>query len=175
MIEKGIHPSAVIDCRGSLVLPETTIIEPMSVLYSGTGGSITFGERNIIYPQCSIRIDKGWMETGDDVSFGPGCHIYEPRGGLKIGDNCLVAGGAFICGVEHGFNQTDTPIRNQPVTEAPIIIENDVWLGMAVTILPGVTIGEGSVIGAGSIVNKDIPPYSVAYGTPCEVKRSRKQ
>ena len=55
----------------------------------------------------------------------------------------------------------------------PIVIEDDVWIGRRVIILPGVTIGRGSVIGAGAVVAKDIPPYSVAVGNPCKVVRNR--
>ncbi|EAW09729.1 sugar O-acetyltransferase [Aspergillus clavatus NRRL 1] len=54
----------------------------------------------------------------------------------------------------------------------PIFIEDDCWIGANVVILPGVRIGQGSTIGAGSIVTKDIPPFSVAMGSPCRVKRT---
>ncbi|GFF49848.1 putative acetyltransferase C18B11.09c [Aspergillus udagawae] len=54
----------------------------------------------------------------------------------------------------------------------PVFIEDDCWIGANAVILPGVRIGQGSTIGAGSIVTKDIPPFSVAVGTPCRVKRT---
>ncbi|KAF7157899.1 hypothetical protein CNMCM5623_002333 [Aspergillus felis] len=54
----------------------------------------------------------------------------------------------------------------------PIFIEDDCWIGANVVILPGVRIGQGSTIGAGSIVTKDIPPFSVAMGSPCRVKKT---
>ena len=53
----------------------------------------------------------------------------------------------------------------------PITLEDNVWLGGDVTILPGVTIGEGSIIGAKSLVNKDIPPNVIAVGNPCKIIR----
>ena len=53
----------------------------------------------------------------------------------------------------------------------PVVIEDNVWIGGNVVILPGVTIGEGSVIAAGSIVTRDIPPRVVAGGNPCRVIR----
>ena len=52
---------------------------------------------------------------------------------------------------------------------APIVVEDNVWIGEWVTILKGVTIGEGSIIGCNSVVTKDIPPYSVAAGNPAKV------
>lgn len=56
----------------------------------------------------------------------------------------------------------------------PVHIGDDCWIGGNVIVLPGVTIGEGSTIGAGSIVTKDIPPFSVAVGSPCRVKKTVK-
>lgn len=53
------------------------------------------------------------------------------------------------------------------------IIGHDVWIGMDVLILDGVTIGTGAVIGAQSLVNKDIPPYAIAVGSPAQVVRYR--
>jgi lipopolysaccharide O-acetyltransferase len=51
------------------------------------------------------------------------------------------------------------------------IIEDNVWLGEFVSILPGVTIGKGNIIGANSVVTQDIPPYSIAVGTPARVAK----
>jgi galactoside O-acetyltransferase len=53
----------------------------------------------------------------------------------------------------------------------PIVIEDKVWIGSNAVVLPGVRIGYGSVVGAGSVVSRDVPPMSVAVGTPCRVLR----
>ncbi len=173
MIRFGVHPSAVIDFSGELILPQSTVVEPMVVIYGGTAAKLVFGEKNILYPGCVIRIDKGEMVTGEDVSFGPGCQIYEPRGGLTIGNHCMIGGGTLISGVNHGYAQFDIPMRNQPAKAEAVVLEDDVWIGMGVKILPGVRIGKGSIIGAGSVVTSDIPPYSIAMGVPCKVSKQR--
>lgn len=173
MIRTGIHPSAIIDFAGELRLPETTIIEPLVVIYGGIAASLVLGERNILYPGCVIRLDRGQMRTGTDVSFGPGCQIYETRGGLSIGDHCMIGGGTLISGVNHGHAKIDIPMRNQAPTSLPIVIEHDVWIGMGVKLLPGIRIGTGSIIGAGSVVTADIAPYSIAMGIPCRVRKTR--
>lgn len=54
-----------------------------------------------------------------------------------------------------------------------IVIGNDVFIGVNVTILDGVTIGDGAVIGAGAVVSKDIPPYTVAVGSPIRIIKYR--
>ncbi len=51
----------------------------------------------------------------------------------------------------------------------PIVIEDNVWIGMRAIILKGVAIGEGSVIAAGSVVTKSVPPHSLAAGVPARV------
>jgi len=164
MIAKGIHSSAVVDVLGRAELPETTIMEPCSVIYIGSDAWIELGEKNILYPHCSIRIDIGWLKTGVEVSFGPGVHIYEPRAGLEIGNYCMIGAGSMLCGVNHGMMRSDIPMRFQDPVIAPIVLEDDVWLGMGVAVLPGVRIGKGSVIGAGTVIRKDVPPFSIVAG-----------
>jgi len=175
MIRDGIHPTAVVDIAGGETLPPSTVVEPLAVVYVGRNGRLLLGDKNILYPHTSIRIDRGFMETGREVSFGPGCHIYEPRAGLVIGDYCMIGGGTLICGVNHGAESTETPMRHQPAVAAPIRIEEDVWIGMAAVILPGVRIGRGAVIGAGSVVVHDVPAYAVGAGVPFTVQRLRRE
>jgi len=54
-----------------------------------------------------------------------------------------------------------------------IIIEDDVWIGRNVFILKGVKIGKASIIASGTVITKDIPPYSLAYGNPCQIKEGK--
>jgi acetyltransferase-like isoleucine patch superfamily enzyme len=174
MIRKGIHPSAVVERLGPASIPESTIIEPLAVIFIGEQGELHLGEMNIIYPGATIRIDQGWMRTGKEVSFGPGCHIYEPRAGLTIGDHCLIGGGVLICGVNHGHTAKGLPMRRQPFEAAPIVIEQDVWIGMGAIILPGVTLGEGSIVAAGAVVTSSVAAGDVVAGIPARRVKSRK-
>jgi len=57
------------------------------------------------------------------------------------------------------------------VKHGPITIENDVWLGTGVVVLPDITIGEGAVVGANSVVTKDIRPYTIVGGSPARLIR----
>lgn len=172
MILRGIHPGAIIDAAGRLDLPRTTIVEPGSVIFIGPDAEISFGEMNTLYAGCVFRLARGYIRTGNRVSFGPGCLIYETRAGLTIGDDCLIAGGVKLCGVQHGF-QGRGPMRDQPTRELPITIGDDVWLGMGVIVMPGVSIGSHTVVGAGSVVTKDLPSDVIAHGTPARVVSAR--
>lgn len=53
-----------------------------------------------------------------------------------------------------------------------ITIQDDVWIGRNSFILKGVNIGRGSIIAAGTVVTKNVPPYSLCYGNPCQIKES---
>lgn len=167
MITKGIHPSAVLDIRGEATVPDTTILEPQAVIFVGERGKLTLGDMFILYPNASIRLDQGWLEVGREVSFGPGVHLYEPRAGITIGNDVMIAGGTVICGVNHGHSALDRSMRRQEPLAEPIAIGDNVWIGMNCSILPGVSIGEGAIIGAGSVVTKDVPPNSINFGVPC--------
>ena len=57
----------------------------------------------------------------------------------------------------------------QGVSTAPIVIEDETWVGANVVILAGVTVGKHCIIAAGSVVTKDVPAYSVAVGNPARV------
>lgn len=78
----------------------------------------------------------------------------------------------------HGKNSLDdidsAPEHRKLISKGPIIIEDNVWIGENVCIMPGTRIGKNSIIGALSVVTKDIPPYSVAVGTPAKVIKTLK-
>ena len=57
------------------------------------------------------------------------------------------------------------------IPNAPVKIEDAVWIGVNCTILKGVTIGEGSVVGAGSVVTKNVPPWTIVAGNPARIIR----
>lgn len=90
-------------------------------------------------------------------------------GSVKIGDNVTCAGNTFITSENHGLNPLTPSFNDNPLEESNVNIEDGVWIGEKVIILPGVTIGKKSVVGAGSVVTKDIPQYSIAVGNPAKV------
>lgn len=88
-------------------------------------------------------------------------------GTITIGAHCFIGPNCAIYTALHPLDKTR---RDQGLEQTkPIVIQDHVWLGGDVTILPGVTIGEGCVIGAKSVVTKSLPPYVLAYGNPCRI------
>ena len=88
---------------------------------------------------------------------------------IIVGNNVLFAPNCTLTTANHPLNPE---LRGKGFQYAKkIIIEDNVWLGSNVVVLPGVTIGKNSVIGAGSIVTKNIPANVLAMGIPCRVIR----
>ena len=86
---------------------------------------------------------------------------------VTIGDDCFIGPNVSIYTACHS---TDPVERNSRQEWAkPVTIGHNVWIGGSVTILPGVNIGDNVTIGAGSVVVGDIPPNTVAVGSPCKV------
>jgi maltose O-acetyltransferase len=88
---------------------------------------------------------------------------------VVLGDNILIGPELIIFTSDHVFNDKNKLIVDQGYSTAPVTIEDDVYIGARVIILPGVKISKGAVVGAGAIVNKDIPEYAIAVGTPAKV------
>ncbi|MGF9564401.1 acyltransferase [Neorhizobium sp. BT27B] len=111
-----------------------------------------------------------------DVEFGKNCSVNAYAclsGKIRCGDGVRIASLVSIVGFNHGFDDPDTPINDQPHVTLGITIGDDVWIGANAVILDGVTIGRGAVIAAGAVVTKDIPELGIAAGVPAKVVRRR--
>lgn len=113
------------------------------------------------------------ISIGDYSGIGERCVI---QGNVRIGCHVMMGPEVLIYTQNHDFSRVDITMDKQGFSEEKqVIIEDDVWIGARVIILPGVKIGRGSVIGAGSVVAKSIPEYSVAVGNPAKVVKRRKE
>ncbi|MEG2061439.1 MAG: DapH/DapD/GlmU-related protein, partial [Alistipes sp.] len=122
----------------------------------------------------NINIERGAdFGTGGGISIGDYSGIginSKIRGPLLIGDNVMMGPDVIIFTSNHCTARTDIPMRGQGGTVSrKVIIENDVWIGARVIILPGVVVGEGAIIGAGAVVTKDVPSYSIVGGNPAKL------
>ncbi|BCY11849.1 sugar O-acetyltransferase [Actinoplanes sp. L3-i22] len=116
-----------------------------------------------------FHCDYGLGATfGDRVFINQGCFFLD-YGGITIGDRVMIGPRVTLSTAGHPVEVAE---RFAFITSAPIVIEDDVWIGAAVTVTPGVTIGRGSVVGAGAVVAKDVPPMSVVTATSI-VERKR--
>ena len=102
--------------------------------------------------------------VGERTFINAGCK-FQDQGGIYIGNDCLLGHNATLCTINHAQD----PDRRGDMEFHPIHIEDKVWLGANVTILPGVTIGEGAIVAAGAVVTKDVPPRTIVGGIPAKV------
>jgi acetyltransferase-like isoleucine patch superfamily enzyme len=107
---------------------------------------------------------KGRIQIGDYGLICAGVRIGSAHA-IHIGDNCMVASGAYIT----DSDWHDIYNRISIGKTAPIIIENNVWIGDSAIICKGVTIGQNSIIGTGAVVVESIPANCIAAGNPAKV------
>ncbi|MFJ6636190.1 acyltransferase [Streptomyces sp. NPDC091376] len=114
------------------------------------------------------------LRMGHHAGIGEGARFLGPGAvslgaHLSMGPECL-----FITG-DHPVPKAGGKFRDHTPVSADIVVEEDVFLGARVTILPGVTIGRGAAVGAGSVVTKDVPPEVVVAGNPARMIRARER
>lgn len=149
---------------------------------------ISVGQNNMLSCQFIFESEIGDISIGDNC-FINGNTLLISRNKITIGSYVTIAWGCTI--YDHNSHSIDylsrrRDIDNQlesyrsgkdfiankdwsTVKSAPIIIEDDVWIGMNCIILKGVTIGEGAIVSAGSVVREDVPPWTIVAGNPALV------
>jgi len=159
----------------------------------------SFGAGSIVYPPALI-IGHDLIEIGADTIVHPGAFFsvvevnegkrYEGRlvigngvrigndmviaccGLIEIGDNVLTADRVYIGDTYHEYRDVTRPIVRQGLHDPrPVKIGSGAFLGINCAILPGVNIGEGACVGANTVVTEDVPPYTLAVGSPARVVR----
>lgn len=140
----------------------------------GSGFTVGVGLRIDALPVPESK-DFICLSIGSSVQLNDYVHIAAAKR-VIIGNNVLIASKVFISDHDHGNysgdEDHDTP-EQPPVSRRlqcnEVVIEDNVWLGEMVSVLPGSYIGFGSVVGAGSVVKGRIPPRSIAVGVPAKV------
>ncbi len=108
--------------------------------------------------------EEGRIQIGDCCLICPGVRVSAARG-ISIGDDCMLACGAYITDSDwHGIYD-----RISQGVSAPVVIEDNVWIGDRATVCKGVTIGRNSIVGAGAVVTRDVPTDVIAAGNPAVI------
>jgi acetyltransferase-like isoleucine patch superfamily enzyme len=148
---------------------------PLSVrlygrMYFRAGGDVQFGTGvcmvgNVV-PLEMVAYRGSRISIGDHtfINYGTSITAYK---NVAIGRHCLLGHHLRIVDRnEHGLQH-----REVAPPAAPVVIEDNVWIGSHTIILPGVCIGRNSAVGAGSVVTKDVPSNCLAAGNPARVLR----
>ncbi len=134
------------------------------------------GRGSVVAPP--VAVDVGFnIEIGDDSFINMNATLLDTYP-IRIGHSVMIGPNCAFYPVGHPMKSTERIRRDadgkqigQITLGAPIVVEDDVWIGGNVIVLSGVTIGARSMIGAGSVVTKSIPPDVFAAGNPCRVIR----
>ena len=128
------------------------------------GNNVWIDDRSYFGDGCNRKL-------GNNSGLGSNSHIGKYT---TIGDDVMMGPNVTIITRNHQYQDTTIPMRLQGYQEyKPVIIEDDVWIGREVIILPGVHIGKGSIIAAGSIVTKNVDSYSIVGGNPARIIKRR--
>ena len=130
---------------------------------------LSLGRKCIVEPDVFFKYDGFWkpgpsIQIGDRVFIGRNTE-FNICNGIMIADDCLIASGCTFVDSDHGTDP-DRPMNEQPMKGAPIVLEENVWIGAQCMVLKGVRLGKGAVIGAGSVVTKSVPAGEVWAGVP---------
>jgi len=120
--------------------------------------------------------NKVYIGNAKQIKIGEGVQINENVfiQGAIIGNYVMIAPNVSLLANMHKHDRKDIPMTKQgKVTGEQVIIEDDVWLGRNVTVMPGIKIGKGSIIAAGAVVTKDVPPYAIYGGVPAKFIKNR--
>lgn len=130
-------------------------------LFRSTGRNINIAS--------SVVFGRGARITiGTDSGIGEGSRIV-CMDDVNIGDDVMIGPEVMILTGGHAFDDPAIRLIDQRIITAPVVIENDVWIGARAILLPGITVGRRSVVAAGSVVTKNVPPGSVVGGNPARV------
>ena len=125
----------------------------------------------------NIRV-KYNSDVSPDVSIGNNSELGQRsliHAGVEIGNNVIMGPDVKIYTRNHIADRLEIPIQIQGKSFKKTKIENDVWIGANVVILPGITVGSHSILAAGSIVTKDVPKFAVIGGNPAKVIKFRNE
>lgn len=109
----------------------------------------------------------------DETSHLKSDTFIECSGGVTIGKYFHTGKSLTIFSTNHNYESNNSIPYDGKSIEKPVIIEDFVWCGANVTIVPGVKVGEGVVIGAASVVTKNVPKYAVIGGNPAKILKYR--
>lgn len=144
-----------------------------STLELGDGLTLRSSPRsNPLVPQqpcvLSTRTAASVLRVGRDCGFTGAVLVAQER--IEIGDRVLLGANAVITDTDfHPLDPAERRLHPERGRSAPVVIEDDVFVGMQAVVLKGVTIGRGAVVGACAVVTRDVPPYAIVAGNPARV------
>jgi acetyltransferase-like isoleucine patch superfamily enzyme len=149
--------------EGSYIDPDVVVDTPERII---------IGTNTIIRKGVVLRPEGGEIVIGNNCVINHYC-IFHGKGGIYLGDWCIVAPQSGFYAQNHSFDRFDLPITKQPNIGKGIYLVGDNWIGGSCVICDDVTLGKGAIIGANSTVTKSVPMAVIAAGSPARVIKNR--
>jgi acetyltransferase-like isoleucine patch superfamily enzyme len=140
--------------------------------------AISIGANSRILARLQTMGHGGQITIGEDCFVGEESYIWSAES-ITIGDRVLISHGVNIHdGISHSLSAAERhlhftaifsgghPKTLHNVPTAPVVIEDDSWIGFGATVLKGVRIGRGAIVGAQSVVTRDVDPFTIVVGNP---------
>ena len=174
-------------CKSADINEKTVVNSASGIKNSGPKENIKISKHcvfyGVIYALCGGRVI-----VGENTYIGTKAYILAKEE-VRIGTGCMIANDVVIC--DNNTHPIDPEARWQmslcddfindekwswkDSASAPVILEDNTWIGRRAMIMKGVTVGKGSIVGAGAVVTHDVPPYTVAAGNPAKVVKELKK
>lgn len=165
---------------------ETAVVGDRASLFndSKNRNAIYLGENVAMFGELSILPQGGRIHIAEKTFVGPGTRIWSAAS-IEIGRYVLISHNVNILdNISHSLlwserrSEIDRILpglklynHGFDLKSGPIVIEDDVWIGLGSSILGSVRIGRGAIVGAGTMVTKDVPPFTVVVGNPMRIVR----
>lgn len=132
---------------------------------------------NVALDSGVVLLTTGKRQSSRRIIIGTNSYVnrltmFDASERIVVGESSLIGPYCYITDHDHGM-AFDSCMQDQPLTGAPVLIGDDVWIGASSVILKGVVIGDGAVIGAGSVVTRSVPPMAVVAGVPARFIKNR--
>ncbi len=134
------------------------------------GSSVALDHGVVLLCSGTPKRDKLVIKTGTYVNRYT---IFDAHEHLEIGAGCMIGPHCFFTDGNHRI-ALSSAIKEQPMHTKPVVVEDDVWIGAGVCVLPGVRIAQGAVVGAGAVITKDVEPFQIVAGVPAKMIGMRK-
>lgn len=161
----------------SVVHPSAYFLQTAAIINNKRPDAIEIGEASVIGGELLVYPDGGRIRIGSHCFIGGDTRIWSGSD-ISIGNRVLISHGVNI----HDANSHSLSAHERHdhfieilvkrngalgrVPKAPIVVEDDAWIGFNASVFKGVRIGRGAVIASGSIVTRNVPPFTIVAGAP---------
>ncbi len=174
-----VGPRVRLRNRGRITLAKGATLGEGVTIDGLSRGGVSIGPGASIGAHTTIVATSVMRALGEGCSIGANSGIGQYSfigcgGGVRIGANVIMGQYVSFHTENHLYADLDRPIILQGTRRAPVVIEDDVWVGVKATFLSGARVGRGAIVAAGAVVRGEVAPYTIVGGVPARVIGTRR-